>query len=71
LVYLENNKKRLFQSLLATSHKEIGEIDNKITIDIDFIDNDPENVNFKFRKTGKPNFPTDLYSIDYKILKYI
>ena len=68
LVYLENNKKTLFQSLLATSHKEIGENDNKITIDIDFIDNDPENVNFKFRKTGKPNFPTDLYSIDYKCI---
>jgi hypothetical protein len=23
-------------------------------------------VNFKFRKSGKPNFPVDLYSIDYK-----
>jgi hypothetical protein len=71
LVYLENNKKTLFQSLLETSHKEIeerGGSDNKITIDIDFIDENEKNVNFKFRKSGKPFFPADLYSIDYKCI---
>ena len=70
LTYLENNKKTLFEALQKPeiSHKEIlGRGDeNKIIIDIDFITEDPNMVNFKFRKSGKPNFPADLYSIDYK-----
>jgi hypothetical protein len=71
LTYLENNKKVLFEGLQKpeTAHKEISAgrgDDNNVIIDVDFITEDPNLVNFKFRKSGKPFFPADLYSIDYK-----
>jgi hypothetical protein len=73
LTYLENNKKTLFEVLQKPEiiHKEIsgGRGDeNKLIIDVSFITEDPKMVNFKFRKSGKPFFPADLYSIDYKCL---
>jgi len=73
LSYLENNKKVLFEGLQKpeTAHKEISAgrgDDNNVIIDVDFITEDPNLVNFKFRKSGKPYFPADLYSIDYKCL---
>jgi hypothetical protein len=73
LSYLENNKKVLFEGLQKpeTAHKEISAgrgNDNNVIIDVDFITEDPNFVNFKFRKSGKPYFPADLYSIDYKCL---
>jgi hypothetical protein len=70
LAYLENNKKTLFEKLQTPeiSHKEIseGSDDNKYIVDVNFVTDDPKFVNFKFRKSGKPSFPVDLYSIDYK-----
>jgi hypothetical protein len=72
LTYLENNKKTLFEGLQKPEiiHKEIlgGGDDNKVIIDVSFITEDPKMVNFKFRKSGKPYFPADLYSIDYKCI---
>ena len=68
LVYLENNKKTLFNELIRlNSYKEFGD-DNKVIININFITEDPNMVNFKFRKSGKPQFPVDLYSIDYRCI---
>ena len=69
LTYLENNKITLFEILKTSelSHTEILiDREDKIIVDVNFITEDPNMVNFKFRKSGKPNFPVDLYSIDYK-----
>jgi hypothetical protein len=67
LAYLENNKKTIFEPLIKNkSHYEFEDDRNKITIDINYITEDPNIVNFKFRKIGEPKFPADLHSIDYK-----